>query len=135
MDSFCDSMDSYRIVTTNRGSRILTLKDSFRIVSHESSQFSKIRMFLRIQRILKFWTRESGFANPNLKDSFRGFVSWKQKFQITRFVSIRKDSYTNPASLIFLVSPYNTSLKTAILCILPTGERSKLWKFPDNPTY
>ena len=36
-----------------RGSRILTLKDSFRIVSHESSQFSKIRLFLRIQRILR----------------------------------------------------------------------------------
>ena len=35
-----------------------------------------------------------------LKDSFRGFVSWKQKSQITRFVSIRKDSYTNPASLL-----------------------------------
>ena len=35
-----------------RGSRILTLKDSFRIVSHESSQFSKIHPFLRIQRIL-----------------------------------------------------------------------------------
>ncbi len=35
-----------------------------------------------------------------LKDSFRGFVSCKQKSQITRFVSIRKDSYTNPASLL-----------------------------------
>jgi hypothetical protein len=34
-----------------------------------------------------------------LKDSFRGFVSCKQKSQITRFVLIRKDSYTNPASL------------------------------------
>jgi hypothetical protein len=75
MDSFRESMDSYRIVTTNpdskkirfvpydtnpanpgfvsyRGSRIPTLKDSFWIVSHESSQFSKIRLFLRIQRIL-----------------------------------------------------------------------------------
>jgi hypothetical protein len=28
-----------------RGSRILTLKDSFRIVSHKSSQFSKIHPF------------------------------------------------------------------------------------------
>ncbi len=35
-----------------------------------------------------------------LKDSFRGFVSCKPKYQITRFVLIRKDSYTNPASLI-----------------------------------
>jgi hypothetical protein len=52
-------------------------------------------------RILKLRIRESGFANPNLKDSFRGFVSWKFFFQITRFVSFRKDSYTNPASLLF----------------------------------
>ena len=115
MDSFRESMDLYRIVITNpdskkvrfvpydmnpgfasyRGSRILTLKDLFRIVSHESSQFSKIRPFLRIQRILstiarneslkieireseslrilKLQIRESGFANPNLKDSYRGF--------------------------------------------------------------
>jgi hypothetical protein len=32
-----------------------------------------------------------------LKDLFRGFVLCKQKSQITRFVSIHKDSYTNPA--------------------------------------
>ena len=112
-------MDSYRIVTTNpdsqkikfvpydtnpgfvsyRGSQILTfLKDSFWIISHESSQFSKIRLFLGILRILstiarneslkieireseslrilKIWIRESGFVNPNLKDSYRGFVLW-----------------------------------------------------------
>ncbi len=48
MDSFCESMDSYRIVDHES---FLTLKDSFRMVSHESSQFSK--------------------------DSFRGFVSWR----------------------------------------------------------
>ncbi len=56
MDLYRESMDSYRIVTTNpdfkkvcfvpyemnpgfvsyRGSQILTLKDSFRIVSHEN---------------------------------------------------------------------------------------------------
>jgi hypothetical protein len=35
-----------------------------------------------------------------LKDSFRGFVLCKQKSQITRFVLIRKDLYTNPASLL-----------------------------------
>ncbi len=72
MGSFRESMDLYCIVTTNpdfkkvcfvpyemnpgfvsyRGSQILTLKDSFQIVSHESSQFSKIRLFLRIQWIL-----------------------------------------------------------------------------------
>jgi hypothetical protein len=65
-------MDLYRIMTTNPdskkvrfvpydtnpgfisycGSRILTLKDSFRIISHESSQFSNICLFLQIQRIL-----------------------------------------------------------------------------------
>ncbi len=118
MDLFRESMDLYRIVTTNpdskkvrfvaydtnpgfvlyRGSQILTLKDLFQIVSHESSQFSRIRLFLQIQRILtnpiaqneslkieirkseslrilKFRTRKSGFANPNLKDSYRGFNS------------------------------------------------------------
>jgi hypothetical protein len=72
MDLFCKSMDSYGIVVTNpdskkvrsvpydmnpgfvsyRGSRILTLKDLFWIVNHNSSQFSKIRMFSRIQQIL-----------------------------------------------------------------------------------
>jgi hypothetical protein len=72
MDLFRESMDSFRFVITNpdskkvrfvpyetnpgfvsyRGSRILTLKDSFRFVSHESSQFLKIHLFLRIQRIL-----------------------------------------------------------------------------------
>jgi hypothetical protein len=71
MDLFRESMDSYRIMTTNpdfkkirfvpyktnpgfvsyRGSQILTLKDSFRFVSHKSSQFSKICLFLQIQRI------------------------------------------------------------------------------------
>ena len=43
------------------------------------------------------WIR---FVDLFLKDSFCGFVSCKQKSQITRFVSILKDSYTNPASLI-----------------------------------
>jgi hypothetical protein len=72
MDLFRESIDLYRIMITNpdskkvwfmpyetnpgfvlyRGSQILTLKDSFQIVNHESSQFSKIHLFLRIQRIL-----------------------------------------------------------------------------------
>ncbi len=60
-------------------------------------------------QILKFWTRKSWFANPNLKDSFRWFVSWKQKSQITRFVSICKDSYLNPASLLPRLPPNNRS--------------------------
>jgi hypothetical protein len=61
MDSFCESMDSYRIVTTNPDFKKIRfvswitnpdLKDLFPIISHESSQFSKIRPFLRIQWIL-----------------------------------------------------------------------------------
>ncbi len=123
--SWLQILTSKRFVSY-RGSRILTLKDSFKIVSHESSQFLKFAHFyksnkslrilstiaqnesLKIEirkseslRILKFQIRKSGFANPNLKDSYCGFVLQKQKSQITRFVSIHKDSYTNPASLIF----------------------------------
>ena len=64
-------------------------------------------------RILKLRIRESGFANPNLKDSFRGFVSWKFFFQITRFVSFRKDSYTNPASLVLGIN-YGTIPKVML---------------------
>ena len=128
-------MDSYRIVTTNpdskkvrfvpydmnpanpgfvsyRGSRILTLKDSFRFVIDESgfvsyrgsqilhvfkrfvsqTDFQKIRLFLRILRILTnpqyyrftnpYESFGFGFANPLV---FKRFVSW------IRFV----DSITN----------------------------------------
>ena len=50
-----------------------------------------------------------------LKDSFRGFVLYKLKSQITRFVLIRKDSYTNPASLEFW-SPCIRSLDHFPLC-------------------
>jgi len=52
-------------------------------------------------RILKLPIRESGFANPNPKDLYHGFVLEKKNSQITRFVSFRKDLYTNPASLVF----------------------------------
>ena len=81
------------------------------------------------------WIR---FVDSFLKDSFCGFVSCKQKSQITRFVLIRKDSYTNPASLIFLLrqqsysnskltkenanlqAQWNTiELKSIFLCRLP----------------
>jgi hypothetical protein len=37
-------------------------------------------------RIPKLWIRESGFANPNLKDLYRGFILEKKNSQITRFV-------------------------------------------------
>ncbi len=46
-----------------------------------------------------YWFQKIRFVDSFLKDLFRGFVSWKQKSQITRFVSFWKDSYTNPASL------------------------------------
>jgi hypothetical protein len=83
-----------------RGSQILTLKDFFESLItnpvnfqrfacfYESNESSRIlstiaqNKSLKIEireseslRILKFWTRESGFANPNLKDSYRGFDS------------------------------------------------------------
>jgi hypothetical protein len=98
MDLFCKSMDWYCIVITNpdskkvwfvpyemnpgfikyRVSRILTLKDSFQIVNHKSSQFSKICLFLRIQQILSTIAQKEslkiqickslrlGLANPDL---------------------------------------------------------------------
>ncbi len=94
MDSFRKSMDSYRFVPykTNpgfvsyRGSRILTWKDSFWIVNHKSSQFSKIppvftnaanphefsqiistiarNKSLKIQ-IRDLWIQAGGLANPD----------------------------------------------------------------------
>ncbi len=52
------------------------------------------------------------FVDSFLKDSFRGFVSCKQKSQKIRFLSIRKDSCTNPASLqicYFNLKPFEIS--------------------------
>ncbi len=80
-------MDLYRIVTTNpgfkkvrfvtydmnpefvsyRGSQILTLKDSFRIVSHESSQFSKICLFLRILTNPWYYSAKQILKNRDLR--------------------------------------------------------------------
>ena len=136
MDSFRESMDSYRIVTTNpgfvsyRGSRILTWKDSFRIVDHESSYFQKIRFAdsfrdaifkrfdesdesyessrilskidlrihtnpvlpdSRIQSIFKRFVSWIRFVLRCSKDSFRGFVSWRN-FQKIRFVDSFRDA-------------------------------------------
>ncbi len=51
------------------------------------------------------WIR---FVDSFLKDLFRGFVSWNFFFQITRFVLFRKDSYTNPATLVVLFSNLQT---------------------------
>ena len=106
-DSTCfyESYESLRILST------IAWNESLKIKIRESESL----------RIFKVRIRESGFVNPNpkdsyrgfilwirfvdlfLKDSFRGFVSWKIFFQITRFVSFRKDSYTNPASLEIFV--------------------------------
>jgi len=133
VDSFCrlifkrfacfyESNESLQILSTIARNKSLKIeiRESLKIEICESESL----------RILKIRIHESGFVTPNLKDSFRGFVSWirfvdlfrgfvswicfvdsflkdsfrgfvscKQKSQITRFVSIRKDSYTNPASL------------------------------------
>jgi hypothetical protein len=78
---------------SNESSRILST------MARNKSLKIKIREFKSL-RILKLRIRKSGFANPNLKDSYRGFVSEKKNSQITRFVSFRKDSYTNPASIV-----------------------------------
>ena len=98
IDSQVTNPDLKRFVSY-RGSRILTLEDSFRIVITNPVNFRKIRpvftnpyesLVLWHLRILKFWIRESGFANPNLKDSYRGFDSWTF-FQKIRIVdSFRK---------------------------------------------
>ncbi len=122
MDSFRESMDSYRIVTANpdskkvrfvpynmnpanpgfvsyRGSRILTLKDSLRIVSHESSQFSKICLFLWIlstiaqNESLKIEIRESETLKIRIVDLicrsvFERFVSW------IRFMKTKISNYS-----------------------------------------
>ncbi len=103
-DSTCfhESYESLRILSTIAWNKSLKIK----ICDSESLRILKIRI------------RKSGFVTPNLKDLFGGFVSWicfwkirfvdlflscKQKSQTTRFVLIRKDSYTNPASLIILL--------------------------------
>jgi hypothetical protein len=83
-----------------RGSQILTLKDRFESLITNPVNFQRFAYFyesnktlrilstiarnesLKIEirkseslRILTFHICESGFANPNLKDLFRGFVS------------------------------------------------------------
>ncbi len=54
---FYESNESLRILST------IAQNESFKIEIRESESL----------QILKFWIRESGFANPNLKDSYRGF--------------------------------------------------------------
>ncbi len=135
MESFRESMDSYRFVDHKSGLKKIwfvswiTNPDLKRFGSyrdHESSQFSKdstcfhesnesLRILSTMARnqslkieireseslqILKLRICKSGFANPKLKDLYRGFVSEIKNSQITWFVSFRKDSYMNPASLL-----------------------------------
>ncbi len=66
---FYESYESLRILST------IARSESLKIEIRESESL----------RILKLWTRKSGFANPNLKDSYRGFVSWIRFWKI-RFV-------------------------------------------------
>ncbi len=89
---FYESYESLRILSTMAQNESLKLE----IRKSESLRIFKLRI------------RESGFANPNLKDSYRGFVSEKKNSQITCFVSFRKDSYTNPASLLIFIQSYLT---------------------------
>ena len=122
MDSFCESMDLYRFVghksglkkirfvlwITNpdlkrfvlyRGSRILTLKDSFRNVNHESSQFSKIHLFLQIQRILSTVAQ-----NKSLKIEICESESLRiQTLKIRIVDSIRRSVFERFVSLICFV--------------------------------
>ena len=110
--------DSYKRFVPYRGSWILTLKDLFCIVSHESSQFSKnsFRGFVSWRIFKRFDESDESYessqilstidlwihTNPVLPDSriqsiFKRFVSWRN-FQIPvswiRFVrpKISKDS-------------------------------------------
>jgi hypothetical protein len=129
MDSFCESMDLYRIVTTNpdyeswlqkgsiralrknpgfvsyRGSRIQSFFTDSPVFTNLTNPYESLVLWHEMNpyESLRFlsWIR---FVGLFLKDSFCGFVSWKQKSQITRFILIRKVLYTNPASLIVWLS-------------------------------
>jgi hypothetical protein len=66
----------------------------------------------RIPTVYKRFVSWIRFVDSFLKDLFCGFVSWKFFFQITRFVSFRKDSYTNPAPLKNITKTCLVSAKT-----------------------
>ncbi len=122
MESFRESMDSYRFVDHESGLKKIwfvswitnpNLKRFGSYRDHESSQFSKdstcfhesnesLQILSTMERnqslkieirkseslqILKLRICKSRFANPNLKDLYRGFVSEIKNSQITRFVS------------------------------------------------
>jgi hypothetical protein len=99
-DSTCfyESYESLRILST------IARNESLKIKIRESESLRIFRV-----RIHESWIR---FVDSFLKDSFRGFVLCKQESQITRFVLICKDSYTNPASLDLVHN------KTHFFCIL-----------------
>ncbi len=123
MDSFCESMDSYRFEGHKSGLKKIwfvlwitnpDLKRFGLYRDHKSSQFSKdstcfhesnkssqILSTMAQNESLKIKIRESRIlTNPDPKDLIRGFVSKKKIYQITRFVLFWKDWYTIPASLI-----------------------------------
>ena len=135
-DSFCDAIfkrfdESNK---SNESSQILSTID-LRIRTNPWDSDSRICMvFKRFVSWIRFVLRCSKdsfrgfvswirFVDLFLKDLFRGFVLWKIFFLITRFVSFRKDSYTNPASLILwhcdpshmpmsiILSPFSTFRK------------------------
>jgi hypothetical protein len=130
MDSFRESMDSYRFVGHESGLKKIRfvswitnpdLKRFGLYRDHKSSQFSKdstcfhesnessrILSTMARNESLKIEIRESESLRI-LKHWIRktGFISWicfgNFFFQITRFVLFWKDSYTNPASLIIIL--------------------------------
>ena len=56
--------------------------ESLRILS-TIAQYKSLKIEIRESeslRILKFWTRKTGFANPSLKVSYRGFDSVFERF-------------------------------------------------------
>ena len=103
MDSFCESMDSFRFVITNPDSKKVRfvswsrILDSYRFVDHESSHFQKIRFAdsFRDAIFKRFDESDESYessrilstidlrihTNPVLPDSriqsiFKRFVSW-----------------------------------------------------------
>ena len=73
---FYESNESLRILST------IARNESLKIEIRESESL----------RILKIRIRKSGFVNPNLKDSYRGFVSWIRFWKI-RFVDSFRENF------------------------------------------
>jgi hypothetical protein len=106
--------------------------------SNESNESSRILSTIDL-RIRNFWIREYLRCS---KDSFRGFVSYygvqkirfvdsfckKKKVKKVRFVSIWKDSCTNPASFYLILSPFRDfcqKFELPPLCFQPCASMNK----------